>query len=125
MMTFTESIKTCFKKCATFEGRASRSEFWWFFLFCLMLTLSAGVADTWFTDVNYHDNREFGPVGIAVALAMLLPQLSVTVRRLHDIDASGWWVLLHIHIFGTVFLAFLHCFKGTKKANRFGSPPAA
>ena len=67
-MGFGESIKTCFNKYATFSGRASRSEFWWFQLafFLSFFTIIGG-------------------------LILLLPNMSVTVRRLHDVGKSGWW----------------------------------
>ena len=78
-MTFTESVKTCFQKYIVFSGRASRSEYWWFFLFALVL----GVVTSWIPFI-----------GFIVVLALLLPSLSVTVRRLHDTNRTGWWVLL-------------------------------
>lgn len=74
---FGEAISTCFSKYATFKGRASRSEFWYFFLFQLLISIVT----------------QFIPVlNIIVALALLLPTIAVTVRRLHDTDRSGWWV---------------------------------
>lgn len=80
-MTFTESIKVCFQKYIDFSGRASRSEYWWFFLF----TLIVRVATFWIPFL-----------GAVIALALLLPSLTVTVRRLHDTNRTGWWVLLPI-----------------------------
>ena len=80
-MTFTESIKTCLQKYLDFSGRASRSEFWWFFLF----TVIARVVTGWIPFV-----------GFVIALALLLPSLSVTARRLHDTNRTGWWMLLPI-----------------------------
>ena len=71
-MTFPESIKTCFSKYATFTGRASRSEYWWFYLFILI--------------------GSFIPViSIIFSLATFVPTIAVTSRRLHDVDRSGWW----------------------------------
>ena len=80
-MTFTESIKTCFQKYIDFSGRASRSEYWWFFLFTFLLRVLIG----WIPGV-----------GFILTLVLLLPTLAVTVRRLHDINRSGWWLLLPI-----------------------------
>ena len=82
-MTFTQSIKTCFNKFIDFSGRASRSEYWWFFLFTLIVRILTG----WIPGV-----------GFVVALVLLLPSLSVTVRRLHDTNRTGWWLLLPIGI---------------------------
>ena len=80
-MTFTESVKTGFQKYMDFSGRASRSEYWWFFLFTLIVRL----VTTWIPFV-----------GFVIALALLLPSLSVTTRRLHDTNRTGWWMLLPI-----------------------------
>ena len=80
-MTFTESIKTCFAKYIDFNGRASRSEYWWFFLFTMIVRVLTG----WIPGV-----------GFVVMLGLLLPSLSATVRRLHDTNRTGWWLLLPI-----------------------------
>lgn len=69
-MSFTESVSTCFKKYFVFSGRASRSEFWWFYLFCIVLF----------------------PLGIFT----FIPHLAVTVRRLHDTGRSGFFLLIPI-----------------------------
>lgn len=79
-MTFQESIKVCFNKYVDFSGRASRSEFWWFMLFCFLVSMAAGL---------------FGfLVNCLVFLALLLPQVSAATRRLHDTGRSGWWQLI-------------------------------
>ena len=78
-MSFTEAIKTGFQKYADFSGRASRSEFWWFILFTIIARMLAALIPG---------------VGFIVGLALLLPYLSVTARRLHDINRTGWWLLL-------------------------------
>ena len=78
-MSFTEAIKTCFHKYVDFSGRASRSEYWWFFLFTVIARLVA----------------VFIPgVGFIAGLVLLLPSLAAMVRRLHDINRTGWWTLL-------------------------------
>ena len=74
-MTFTESVKTCFSKFATFQSRASRSEFWWFFLLSFLLGLIPSV-------------------GNVIGLVLMIPSLSVGCRRLHDRGMSGWWQAL-------------------------------
>jgi len=82
---FGEAIKVCFQKYATFKGRASRSEYWWFFLFCIILGFIGGALE----GIMGNDGAVLS--GIA-SLATFLPSLSVTVRRLHDTDRSGWWL---------------------------------
>ena len=104
-MTFTDSISTCFKKYATFGGTASVSEFWWFFLFQILVSLVAQM-------LGYT-------ISTIVSLAMLLPALAVGCRRLHDTDRSGWWQLLAlIPIIGWIVLVVFWVQDG--KANRYG-----
>jgi uncharacterized membrane protein YhaH (DUF805 family) len=104
-MTFTDSISTCFKKYATFDGTASVSEFWWFFLFQILVSLVAQM-------LGYT-------ISTIISLAMLLPALAVGCRRLHDTDRSGWWQLLAlIPIIGWIVLVVFWVQDG--KANRYG-----
>jgi uncharacterized membrane protein YhaH (DUF805 family) len=81
-MTFLESIKTCFSKYATFDGTASRSEYWWFFLFLFLASVFFGV---------FSEKLQ-----LAFNLLTLLPSLAAATRRLHDTDRSGWWQLLYL-----------------------------
>lgn len=83
--SFTEAVKVCFQKYATFKGRASRSEFWWFQLFIFGLSLLGSVLEGGMG----HDGQAISGI---FALATFLPALSVQVRRLHDTDRSGWWI---------------------------------
>ena len=76
-MTFGAAIRTCFSKYATVTGRASRSEYWWWTLFSVLLNVGL-----------------IPIVGQLISLALLLPSVAVAVRRLHDVDRSGWWQLL-------------------------------
>ena len=87
-MNFKNAIKTCLKdKYANFKGRASRSEFWFFYLF-LAIGYAISIL-TMFISIKLF----FGTILIFV-LAMIIPSISVTVRRLHDINKSGWFILL-------------------------------
>ena len=91
-MDFVQAIKSCLGQYATFSGRAKRSEFWWFFLFQVLVMVAASM---------------LGDVinGIA-SLALLLPALAVGARRLHDIGRTGWWQLLLLT--GIGFLVLLY-----------------
>ena len=106
-MSFTESIKTCLEKFIDFKGRASRSEYWWF----VLLTFVLG----------------FIPIiGWILRLVLLLPSLSVQVRRLHDTGRSAWWLLLlvpPISIIGVFVLLIMSIFPGTPRHNRYGPNP--
>ncbi|HEV6967820.1 MULTISPECIES: DUF805 domain-containing protein [Roseateles] len=79
-MTFQESIQICFKKYADFSGRASRSEYWWFFLFILLGSAA----------LSYVSHALSG----VFAIGTLLPSLAAATRRLHDTGRSGWWQLI-------------------------------
>ena len=108
-MTFGESIRTCFLKYATFEGRATRSEYWWFTLFGTL------VQATQLTDMV---NEVFL---LVFALGLVIPTIAVGVRRLHDIDKSGWFLLVgFIPLIGWIFLVVWMTQKG-KEPNRFSA----
>lgn len=93
-MTFQDSIRTCFSKYADFSGRASRSEYWWFFLFVFIACLVATMIST----VVYY----------VVALGLVVPSLAAGARRLHDTGRSGWWQLLNlIPLIGFIILVVL------------------
>lgn len=110
-MTFTKSIVTCFSKYATFKGRASRSEFWWFQLFLWLLALIIVVAfkfaEEFFELDNKQANSIFKFVETTYVLTLIMPALAIFVRRLHDMNRSGWWVLLHAIAYVTPFAALI------------------
>ena len=104
-MTFGESIQTCFSKYAEFSGRASRSEYWWWFLFVFLATMAASVVND--------------KVSALFSIAVMLPGLAVGTRRLHDIDKSGWFQLLFlIPVIGWIILIYWAAQEG-KEPNRF------
>lgn len=114
-MTFGTSVTTCFNKYVNFQGRASRSEFWWFTLFVFLVYFIVIFID----DVTRQNIAQ--PIA---GLVLFLPSLSVQVRRLHDTDKSGWWSLLVlIPLIGNIFLLIMCTFKGTPGTNRFGEDP--
>jgi uncharacterized membrane protein YhaH (DUF805 family) len=131
VMTFSESISTCFKKYVGFEGRASRSEYWWFVLFgALVHILSRTLVSSVLNLLFFVTYDLYAPVGEILSwivfLGMVLPGLAVTVRRLHDNDRSGWWILLAlIPLIGIIVLVFWYCQRGTAGQNRFGADPLA
>jgi uncharacterized membrane protein YhaH (DUF805 family) len=121
-MTFTEAIRAGFANYVNFTTRAARPELWWWILFVILGNLVAEVLDS--TLFGVRDMWSSGPLGILFGLGTLLPTIAVQVRRLHDLDKSGWWVLLGlIPLIGIIVLIYWYVQPGTPGANRFGPPP--
>jgi uncharacterized membrane protein YhaH (DUF805 family) len=110
-MDFVEAIRSGFRNYATFSGRAPRSEFWYWTLFAVLATAAANIIDS----VLF-----IGLVSPLVSLLLLLPGVAVSVRRLHDLDRSGWWLLLTLTGIGIILLLIWDCMRGTSGPNRFG-----
>jgi uncharacterized membrane protein YhaH (DUF805 family) len=114
-MGFGEAIRTCFSKYVTFGGRARRPEYWYWVLFGVLVGIVTGILDV----VVFGTSS--GVFSTLSSLALLLPGLAVTVRRLHDIDRSGWWIfILLLPIIGAIILFVFMCLRGTAGSNRFG-----
>jgi len=115
-----KAIECVTKKYANFSDRASRSEYWYFALFIFIATIVLTLIDM--SAGTYDAKSGHGLLGTIFSLAMLVPNLSVTVRRLHDVDKSGWWMLIGIiPIIGAIWMLVLFCSKGTEGQNRFGA----
>jgi uncharacterized membrane protein YhaH (DUF805 family) len=120
-MGFGGAIATCFRKYVDFTGRARRAEYWWFVLFyCLLVGALTAV------DVTMMINAQIGGslLSSLASLALFLPTLAVAVRRLHDTDRTGWWVLIGlIPLIGWIIYLVFMCQRGTEGPNRFGQDP--
>lgn len=140
-MEFKEAVTVCLtKKYCSFKGRASRSEFWWFCLFTLLLNIAVAI-------VGAIAPAMASILSAVQALWLLLPTVAVATRRLHDRDLSGWWqalpaalmlpgliglavdaewlfivVALAVSI-ASIGLMVVYAFKGTTGSNRFGPDP--
>ena len=111
-MSFGEAISTCFRKYAMFGGRALRSEYWFFILFQFLVVVALMIVDAVVGT---------GVLSTLASLAFLLPSLAVGARRLHDIDKSGWWLLIGlIPLIGAIVLIVFFCQEGTRGPNQFG-----
>ena len=112
------------KNYVGFSGRARRKEYWMFTLFSVIFAVVAMILD----NVLGLASKEigYGPIYGLYALAVLLPSLAVSVRRLHDTDRSGWWLLIALIPFlgGIVLLVFM-VLEGNHSDNRFGPDPKA
>lgn len=106
------------RKYAVFSGRARRAEYWYFLLFYILISIGVTILDL-SLGVSW-----MGLPSMIFALAMAVPSLAVSVRRLHDTDRSGWWALIaFIPVIGPIVLLALAALDGTPGENRFGPNP--
>ncbi len=122
-MTLSEAVKMSLARYASFGGRARRSEYWYFTLFHWLVILLAGV-------VSYLVMLAIPALAIIlysiVIFGTLLPHLAVSVRRLHDVNRTGWWYLVgYVPLLGAIVLFVWFCTDGTRGPNRFGADPKA
>lgn len=110
-MTFGQSISVCFSKYFDFSGRASRPEFWWFFLFLCIVGLGAALLVS-----------QSRAVSSVVHLVLIIPTYAVGARRLHDVNRSGWWQLLGCTVIGLIPLFFWWAREGDDQENQYGNP---
>jgi len=112
------------RKYAVFSGRARRKEYWFFLLFNLLIMFGLAFIDVAFG--FYNEEVGVGLLSGLYALAVLLPSLGVSIRRLHDTDRSGWWLLLLlVPLVGSIVLIIFFALDGTPDKNRFGDSPKA
>ena len=116
-MNFGQSIAYCFSNYANFNGRASRSECWWFFLFGFILQF---VGTVW--DAATGDTSGSGVMYWIAYAVIFIPSIAVGARRLHDVNKSGWWQLISFTIIGIIPLIIWMATEGTKKNNSHGKP---
>ena len=111
-MNFIESIKTCYKKFFDFNGRASKSEYWWFQLYGIIIY-----------GLIFVFQGDLATLFSIIAIANSIPLWAAAVRRLHDTDKSGWFVLISFIPLIGLFIIFLLIADGSKGKNRFGPKP--
>lgn len=115
-MDFATAVRSCLNKYATFAGRAQRSEFWWWVLFSIIANVVAVAIDAAVIGMP--------AVQILVALGLILPGISVVVRRLHDVGRSGWWYWIGlVPVVGVIVLIYWFVTQGTAGSNEFGPDP--
>ncbi len=130
MMTFGESVRTCLSKYVTFSGRAQRSEFWWWILLVFSISIILAAVDSFLfgttvrTEYGFEASTNTPIFSGIFGLVTLLPTISVAVRRLHDLDKSGWWYWIAlIPLIGGIILIVWFAMEGTRGANRYGPDP--
>jgi len=117
-MGFVDAVKSAYGNYANFKGRASRSEFWWFYLFFILVYFAIGIGGGVLAAVL--GEAVAGILGIVLmvfCLGSFIPFIALTARRMHDSDKSGWFQLIPIY---SLYLAII---KGTDGPNRFGPDP--
>jgi len=118
-MTFALAVSTALRKYVTFQGRARRAELWYFALFQLILFAIALIFEFIHTGLGQT-------LYTLLAIALFLPNIAVGIRRLHDIDRSGWWILIDfVPLAGPIILLVWYCTAGTPGPNQFGPDPKA
>jgi uncharacterized membrane protein YhaH (DUF805 family) len=119
-MNFQDAIRSGFRNYVTFSGRASRSEYWYWVLFALLVAIAGSIIDH-----TIFPFASTGPIEGLTSLVLFLPGLAVSMRRLHDIDRTGWWWLIAFTVIGIILLLVWACTRGTAGANRYGPDPLA
>ena len=122
-MNFIEAVRTCFVRYFDFSGRSTRPEFWYYVLFLIIAGLIFDFIDASIAGEPFLDYEDLGFFGIIFFLLTIIPSISVQIRRLHDINRTGWWCLLAITIIGALPLLYWACLKGDNDNNRFGNNP--
>ena len=113
------------KRYAEFTGRSRRKEYWMFMLLSIGIYIAASILDR-IVGMNGMIAGRYGPITVLVALGLLVPSLAVSIRRLHDSDRSGWWLLLGlVPMVGEIIVLVFMVLKGTRGDNRFGADPKA
>ena len=135
-MNFTQSMSTCMRKYVTFSGRATRSEFWWFYLFTVLVNLVATSQASSFVPTlldgqdmtenessYFLNNFFFLYLSTITSLILLLPSLAVAVRRLHDVGRSGLWILIAFTVIGIIPLLIWYVTHTKDEENVYGPNP--
>ena len=111
-----DAFLSAFRQFADFNGRTSRKTYWTYIIITVVLSIIVRLTDT-------HMSHP-GILSLIFLLIFILPTLSMSVRRLHDTNRKGWWVLLAlIPVVGPLTLIFFKASKGDTNSNRFGPAP--
>ena len=116
-----------FKKWNDINGRANLREFWFFVLFSLIFSFLIGIVDGMLIYISGEEiaDDSLGILSIIYSILIFIPNITITVRRLHDVNKSGWNLLWYITIIGMLFILILNVLKGTEGENKYGPPSTA
>ena len=114
-MSFSEAVKSGFDHYTKFDGRAARPAFWWWFLFTILVAIGANIIDSIIG---------IPLLSIVISIGLILPNISVAIRRLHDTDRSGWWILIgFVPLIGFIVLLIFYLEKSNPGDNKYGPDP--
>jgi uncharacterized membrane protein YhaH (DUF805 family) len=123
-MSFPEAIRSGFRLWSRTDGRASRSEYWWWVLFSLLVWLVPGLLLGIPSGPTRLGSTILSLVFLAAVIVLIVPTLTLSIRRLHDTDRSGWWLLIGLLPYiGGIILLILYCLDGSPGENQFGERP--
>jgi uncharacterized membrane protein YhaH (DUF805 family) len=114
-MTFSQAISDGFSKYVTFSGRSSRSAYWWWYLFTVLVAAVAWLIDVIFGTIYV--------IGALASLVLFLPSLAVTVRRFHDAGHTGWWILTWILPLVGFIVTLIFALTASQPPNEWGEGP--
>ncbi|WP_084420570.1 DUF805 domain-containing protein [Henriciella litoralis] len=125
-MGFGEAVGAFFGRYFDFQGRSRRAEYWYTYLFLMIVLLVGYAAIFAVAGDGGGSNILIGLIGAVLGLfylAILIPGLAIAVRRLHDTDRSGWWLLITFIPFASIVLLVFFCMAGTVGPNKYGPDP--
>ena len=114
-MSFGDAISTCFSKYVTFSGTASRSEFWWFYLFTVIVTFAVVIILAFVNPDGLQTNLMIQNL---VSIDLSIPVIAAGTRRLHEIGKSGWWQLIVLTGIGAILLIVWWCKEGNQSTQQ-------
>ena len=121
-MSFGEAISTCLKKGVTFSGRASRAEYWWFYLFIVLVGMGIGLVSGLLLVAVGGGERQIDLISNLYSVVTAIPMTAAATRRLHDTGRSGWWQLIALTGIGIFVLIYWFAQKGEGVPNKYGDP---
>jgi uncharacterized membrane protein YhaH (DUF805 family) len=123
-MSFPDAVKICLSKYVDFKGRARRSEYWWFALFTVLVSIVASILDA-ILGTDYGGSTSGGVINTIATLALLLPGIAVGIRRLHDTSRVGWWILIGLIPFIGWIILIVFYVQDSHPDNQYGPSPKA
>jgi uncharacterized membrane protein YhaH (DUF805 family) len=123
-----QAADTVLSNYFTFSGRANRAEYWWWMLFMFLTAVVMVLVDAFLIAPSFGQSaltpKGSSPASVVTNLLLFFPSLTVTVRRLHDIDRSGLWIFIaFVPLIGALLLLFWSLQGGTQGSNSYGPAP--